>query len=195
MEFLILSGALLGMIDIPTDFGPVEKMIFGSPPPSVRLLNPPESEELTKQLLEFAKRRPYSSSILETQLYSPPTTVEIARLIQEYEHLLKRLPPLEEAFRFPDRCSLENELNKANSYYSNLAEDAAFMLEEEREIVREMFEHYKKYEGIYRDLLYIKSGTLTYLDSRLYLNNVKQGLNEKFYKNGTLPPLIFYYKK
>ncbi len=81
---------------IPQDFGPADLMIFSAPHSSVRLLNPPQDDNLTDELLEFARRRPYGNCIQTWRNSANVTTKEIAQEIQILEELNKTLPDLVE---------------------------------------------------------------------------------------------------
>lgn len=189
MGDIVLAIALFTLLDIPTDFGPADIMIFSAPPLNVRLLHPPQDINLTRELIEFAKRRPYHNSIPNWWNQDTPT-VDVAIKLQEYEEAIKTLPPLEDAFRFRSNESLEAEIDFARVYYKNLLEEAAFMLQEEQAVVFALVEHYEKYKYCYWQLIIARTESSCYITRRESLQAVKDTLGNNFYDKGILPYLV-----
>jgi len=186
----ILEIALIIVLNIPTDFGSAELMIFTAPPYSVRPLHPPQDKQLTVEFLEFAKRRPYSLDIPGWWDENNVDTKEIAQRIQYLEEQNLILPPLEEVYRFPDSNSIYVQIHFGDEYIKILHERARFMLIEEQNFVEQISKQYFSMRQIYYELMAVQNHRIGYIERRTYLENVKKSIPEKLYKNGILPALL-----
>lgn len=178
----------------PTDFGSAEQMIFFAPPPDVRLLYPPQDAQLSKDLLEFARNRPYADSLPGFR-GEYAATINIAQKIQELEHLNKILPPLEDIDRFKDSEAIYWEISQSNTYYNNLIADAMFMLPEEQDIVAYLKNRRDNITSAYYQLLYSRNSATSSINRRQYLQNLKDEIGEDYYNRGILPGLIPIFKQ